>query len=140
MTEQVTGMLSHWILQIVAMALTALAIPKLKITSLFGALGAVVGLAFVNATVWDAALFFSVPNGISTQMVTLLLANGALFWILAKVLPGIEIEGILPAIIAPIVFTVISMVITSLEIDFLGLLRQAGDTVGDVREYLKESP
>ena len=103
--------LSYWGLQTVAMLITALLIPNLRITSIFGALLTVVALAFVNSTLWDAALFFQVPDHITTQALTLFIANGVIFWILVKLLPGIEVTGFFAALIAPVVFTLCSLVI-----------------------------
>ncbi len=103
--------LNYWILQTLAMTLTALLIPKLRIDGPIGAFIMVIALGFVNAHLWDVALFYSVPNTPTVQTATLFLANGIIFWILVKVLPGIEVEGFLPALIAPIVFTFCSMII-----------------------------
>ena len=106
-----TDVLNYWVLQTFAMGLTALLIPRLRITSIFGAFKIVAALAFFNATLWDAALFFSLPDTMSTQAGMLLVVNGVIFWILVKVLDGIEVEGFLPALVAPVVFTVLSLVI-----------------------------
>jgi len=103
--------LNYWILQTLAMGFTALLIPRLRITGIFGAFKIVAALAFLNATVWDAALFFSLPDQATTKAVLLLVVNGVIFWILVKVLDGIEVEGFLPAIIAPVVFTGLSLAI-----------------------------
>ena len=127
---------NYWILQALAMMLTALLIPKLKITSIFGPFTAVVALATVNSWVWDAALFFQLPSSFTTQAGLLLVTNGVIFWILAKMLPGIEIEGFLPAILAPVVFTLSSLVISEYgkEIDWQGVF----ETVYGIFQHLKE--
>ena len=104
--------LTYWFLQTVAMMVTALLIPKLKVTGPFGALTTVVALAFINSKVWDAALFFHIPDTLTVQALTLFLTNGIIFWILIKILPGIEVEGVAPALIAPVVFTITSWVIS----------------------------
>lgn len=103
--------LNYWVLQTLAMGLTALLIPRLRITGIFGAFKIVVALAFFNATLWDAALFFSIPDTMSTQAGLLLVVNGVIFWTLVKVLDGIEVDGFLPALVAPIVFTGLSLLI-----------------------------
>jgi len=140
MQEPFTGTLSYWFLQTIAMGLTALLIPGLRITSIFGAAAAVVGLALVNATVWDAALFFSVPHGLSTQMLVLLLSNGVIFWVLVKLLPGIEVDGILPALAAPIVFTIVSVLISNYgrDVDWAAVTQWASERLGSLRDYLMQ--
>lgn len=106
------SIIAPWLIQTVAMLLTAALLPKLRVTSIFGAILAVAALGFINTKIWDAALFFQIPDGFTSHAVALLLANGVLFWVVVKILPGIEIDGLLPALVAPIVFTVFSLVLT----------------------------
>lgn len=102
---------NYWILQTLAMMLTAFLLPGLQVSGPFGALLTVVALAFVNTKVWNAALFFAIPNHISVQAITLIVANGIIFWILVKILPGIEVQGVVPAIVAPVVFSICNILI-----------------------------
>lgn len=133
--------LNYWFLQTVAMLVTALIIPRLRVTSVFGALTVVIALGFVNSKVWDAALFFHIPNTLSIQTVLLLLTNGIIFWILVKLLPGIEVDGFLPALVAPVVFTFCSLVICYYEqyIDWLKVLDVAIGVLQGLREYFNET-
>lgn len=94
------------------MLATAILLPKLKITSIFGVLIMVVALALVNSKVWDAALFFSIPNSFTTKAAVILISNGVIFWVLVKLLPGIEVEGFLTALVAPIIFSLSSIFIS----------------------------
>lgn len=137
--EPYRGLINYWGLQTVAMMLTALVIPRMRITSIFGALGIVLALGLVNATVWDTALFFSVPSSFSRHALTLLAANGLLFWVLVKLLPGIEIDGFAPALVAPVVFTALSLAISAYgrDLDLLELGRQGAEMLGVVRDRLQ---
>jgi putative membrane protein len=132
---------SEWILQTIAMALTALILPHLKITSIFGALGAVLGLALLNSTIWDAALFFSLPNTFSVQTMVLLLSNGLFFFLLVKFLPGIEVDSVLIAFIAPVIFTIICVVIKTYGhlIDWAALMAYFGGVISSLKGYLQPS-
>src|SRR5688572_8919198 len=94
-----------WVLQVIAMMITALLIPRLRITSLLGALGIVAALAAFNATLWDSALFSAIPQAATVEALVLLIVNGVIFFVLTKVIPGIEVRGVLPALVAPLVFT-----------------------------------
>jgi putative membrane protein len=105
--------ISHFIFQTLAMMATALLIPKVRITSLFGAATAVIALGIINSTFWDMALFFSIPNSLTLHALLLLLANGIIFWTIAKLLPGIEVDSFFAAIAAPVVFTVLSVLFYS---------------------------
>lgn len=97
--------LGSWGMQTVAMLLTAALLPGLKISNPLGALLMVVSIAVSNTLLWDAALFFAIPDTISSQTATLVLCNGILFLVLVKVLPWIETDRILPCLIAPLVFS-----------------------------------
>lgn len=107
----------YWFLQTLAMLVTALLIPGLKVSGPLGALTTVIAIAFFNSQAWDAALFFQIPDEITIHTGLLFLTNGILFLILVKLLPGIEVEGIMPALIAPVVFTATSLVISHYRVD-----------------------
>lgn len=121
--------------------LTAFILPNFTISGPLGALIAVIALAFVNTHLWDAALFFSIPSSFTTQAILLLLANGVIFWILVKILPGIEVQGFLPALAAPVVFTVTSVILQNYlkDVDWSKVWHQSVNYVQGVREDFKAS-
>lgn len=133
--------LNYWVLQTFAMLLTGLLIPGLKVSGPFGAFAAVVGLAFFNATVWDAALFFSIPDSLTTHALVLFLSNGMLFWIFVKLMPGIGVEGVTPALVAPLVFTFASILIREYGglIDWAAVLDNVLRIVGSLKDYLYQT-
>ncbi len=132
--------LTYWVFQTMAMLLTCWLIPKLKVTSIFGAFFMVVALAFINANVWDLALFMKIPDEATYQTLVLFLSNGLLFWFLVKILPGIEVEGIRPALIAPIIFTVSSLLVSIIakEVDWVKTLEWLMQFLGDVKDFVQE--
>lgn len=99
-------------------------------------------LALINATLWDAALFFSLPNSVSFKVITLFLINGALFWLVAKILPGIEVRGIMPALAAPLVFTVCSMLIDiyGRDVNWLEVYRLIEGGFAGLRDFVSDAP
>lgn len=127
---------THWFLQSLAMGLTAFLIPKLRVTSIFGALIAVFALALINATLWNPDLFFFIPNEWSYHVGSLLLANGLIFWLVVKLAPGIEVDGILPALIAPVVFTVLSVLINEYgtQVNWAELFSRLFERTQEVRD------
>ncbi|HMO16813.1 MAG TPA: phage holin family protein [Oligoflexia bacterium] len=112
------GMFNHGINQLIAMGLTIFLIPRLYVTNPLSALGILGSIAIVNATLWDPNLFFGIPDSLSGTALKLFLANGILFWILVKLMPGIRVEGILPALVAPVVFSVLSSLLHFFLSDF----------------------
>lgn len=133
--------INYWFLQTCAMIITAILIPGLKISGPFGAFITVVSLALVNAKLWDTALFFNIPNSLTVHTGALFLANGIIFLILVKLLPGIEVEGILPALVAPVVFTVCSLIISQYGemIDWMAILTALIGLLTQLRDYFLET-
>lgn len=131
-----------WILQTIAMLLTALLIPRLTISGPFAALATVIALAFFNSKLWDFALFFQIPNDFSTHTILVLVANGLAFWLIVKLLPGIEVDGILPALAAPLVFTVTSSLLNKYgrDIPWDQVYAQIVHSVHSVRDQLSATP
>lgn len=132
---------NFWILQSITMGLTALLLPNLRITNPLGAVGIVIALAFVNAHLWDAALFFSVPDQVTLEALTLILMNGLIFWVLVKILPGIEVKGVLPALVAPVVFTVLGVIINNYgrQIDWIDLGKKGVAQMQQLRDEFRDS-
>ena len=133
--------LQYWALQTVAMLVTALLIPGLKVSGPLSAFIAVVALALLNTYLWDAALFFQIPDSLSLHALALLVVNGVIFWIVAKLLPGVEIEGILPAIAAPVVFTICSLLIQRYgrSIEWHKVFEETVALFKSVRSYFESS-
>lgn len=123
------------------MWITTVLIPRLTITSFSGAFLTVVALAMVNATIWDAALFFKIPDVFTTHALVLLTANGFVFWLLVKLLPGIEVRGLAPAIAAPVVFSIVSLFINEYlkDVDWIALLGSGLDALSGLRDNLLQS-
>mgnify|MGYP001237815020 CR=1 FL=1 len=115
---------SFWALQTTAMMVTAILLPGLRVTSIFGALAMVITLALFNSHYWDVNLFSSLPAAFSIKTIFLLIVNGLIFYVLIKILPGIEITGFVSALIAPIIFTLVNLLLNrySGSIDWGGIL------------------
>ena len=132
--------LEFWAFQTAAMLLTALLLPGLKVSGPIPAFVTVLVLALFNTYLWDAALFFNVPNSLSSNTLALLGVNAAIFWIVVKVLPGIEIEGIFPALAAPIVFTVTSVLIQRYgrDVDWMRVFNTVVEYFGVLKGYFQQ--
>ena len=131
---------TYWAFQTAAMMLTCFLLPNLEVRGPIPAFFTVLVLAFINAHVWNAALFFNIPNTFTMQTLSLLLVNGIIFWIVVKILPGIDIEGVLPAIIAPIVFTVCSVAISHFgsQVNWNEVGKTVSDEIRNAKSYFEQ--
>lgn len=131
---------SIWILQTIAMMITAFLLPGLTVSGPIGALLAVIAIAFVNAHLWDAALFFSIPDQPTLHTAAIFIANGVVFWILVKILPGIDVRGIFPALIAPVLFTLTSIFLNTYakDIDWSKVWQKTKNGIQSVKEDLQD--
>ncbi len=107
--------LKFWVIQTVAMMLTAFLLPGLTVSGPIPAFLTVAALAFFNTHVWDVALFFQIPETFGQAQLVVLLSNAVIFWLVVKLLPGIAIRGIFPALAAPLVFTITGILISKYE-------------------------
>jgi putative membrane protein len=130
-----------FLLQGLAVVITSAIIPGLRVTSVFGPLLMVVGMAILNSYLWDRSLFEAIPNEFTYRALQLLVANGVLFWLLVKLLPGIEVDGILPAIAGPVVFTVVSLLVRQYgsQVDWLGLWERLKSFVSGLKVHFLDS-
>lgn len=130
---------SYWLIQGVALCVTAFVLPGLKMTSIFGPLLMIVSLAIVNAFLWDTSLFFNIPNDFSTHAMMVAGWNAVIFWLLVKLLPGIEVEGIVAPILAPILLTAATLFAGQYahKVDWSKLTEGVVREVHEQRELLK---
>ncbi|RIL06944.1 MAG: hypothetical protein DCC75_10415 [Proteobacteria bacterium] len=133
---------SYWILQTAAMLLTCLLIPRLTVTGPISALITVLVMGFINAHLWNTALFFNIPDTLTLQVAVIFIVNGLIFWTVVKILPGISVQGFLPALIAPIVFTFCSMMIDryASQVDWVALFKTIKQTASQLRSHLEDTP
>lgn len=127
----------YWALQCAAMLITCLLIPKLSVDGPIAALLTVIALSFINSHLWNTALFLKVPDSFTNKALLLFLTNGALFWFVVKILPGISVEGIWPALIAPVVFSIMSLLIDQYkdQIDWPLVWKTALEIIAKIKDY-----
>ena len=139
-TFSLSSFILVWFLQTIALLITALLIPRFTIAGPVSALKFVVTLSLINTTLWNTNLFATIPNSLTAHSLTVVLANAVLFWVLAKLVHGVNIDGIMPAIVGPIVFTIISAGTYSFgkDIDWMSVFHQAQKAVETARDVLQE--
>jgi len=131
--------LDSLLLQTIALLITAFLLPKFQVHGPISGLIMVAALSLINTNLWDAALFYSIPNSLSTQALVTLLTNAVVFWVLAKSLPGIAIQGFLPALIAPVVLTAVSLLTYQYgrDVDWMHILSQIQNQFRFVKDLSK---
>jgi len=136
-----TSNISFWVLQCLAMIVTSWLIPGLRVSSIFGPALAVAALAFINAHVWDAALFFQLPNSFTLHACLLLCANAFIFWVVVKIVPGISVSGVFSSIAAPVVFSACSLLISgrAKDVDWTHLASEAIKGIEQTKAYIEKS-
>ena len=79
-----------------------------------------------------------VPDSLTHHALVVFGANGILFWLVVKILPGIEVSGVIPALVAPIVFSLVSMFLATYakDIDWEELGRLSIEQVHEFRDSL----
>lgn len=134
--------LENLALQTFALLITAFLIPRFQVSGPLSGLIMVLALGFVNTNLWDVALFYQVPNTFTSQVIVTFFVNGLLFYILAKILPGVAIQGILPALVAPVVLTVVTTAVYHYgrDIDWAAVWEQIKQTFELIRGYSSSSP
>lgn len=132
---------TYWAAQTAAMLLTAWLLPGLTVSGPLPAFATVLGLAFVNSHLWSTALMFHIPDSFAAQSLLLLLANGVIFWIIVKLLPGIEVTSFLAAIAAPVVFSLSAFILQPLieQTDWVAVFEWIQAAVTQVREYFESA-
>lgn len=129
------------ILQSLLIALAAMLLPRLKVTSLFGPILTAIAISWFNEIYWDSSLFFNLPDSFTPKTLLLLLSNALIFWVLVKILPGIEISGFLSALLAPVIITLCSYLIRHYvgDIDWLAVFNFVKDLFNQARIYFLSS-
>jgi putative membrane protein len=130
---------AYWGLQTLAMILTALLLPGFRCHNPLSALLTVVAIGFVNSRVWSAALFFHIPDNVSIEVLTLLFVNAVIFAAVVKLVPGIYFDKFWPMLVAPLVFTLSSILISSYfsGMDWEELMQRALVFIAQVKEFFE---
>lgn len=101
-----------WLGAAIALVITAHFVPGFKVDSFTAALIGAAVMGFVNAIVRPILIFFTLPLTIVTLGLFLLVVNAIAFWLVVAFTPGLHLAGFFTALIASVVLTIVSMVIS----------------------------
>lgn len=91
--------------------------PGLEIESFITAMIAAVVITLINAVIKPVIMLLTLPINILTLGIFTLIINALLFMFAAYLVPGIEVEGFLSALIASVLISIFSVVLSFIKSD-----------------------
>lgn len=101
----------NWILSALILLLLSAILPGFRLRGLGTALVAVIVIGFLNATLGIVLQILALPFTILTLGLFVFVVQGIILKVAAALIPGFEIVGCLPAIVAAILLAVIHLVV-----------------------------
>ncbi|QNO14417.1 phage holin family protein [Alkalicella caledoniensis] len=111
------GLVWRWIINGLALFLTAQIIQSIEITSFGSALIAALVLGLANAVIRPIIKLVAFPITILTLGLFTFVINGFILWLVAANVTGFTVAGFWPAVLGAIVLSIISSVLTNLITD-----------------------
>jgi putative membrane protein len=108
------------LLNALALIITSYIVPGFDINNFTTAILAAIVLAVINTFIKPILLFLTFPITLITLGLFIFVINAVVLYLAALVVPGIVIEGFLPAILAAIVLSVVSTILSMLAKDIEG--------------------
>lgn len=106
------GWILRWVLNILAIMLTAAIMPHFTINGWWAAIVGSVFLGIVNAIIRPVLLLLTLPLNIVTLGLFTFVINGFMLWITSVTVRNFDIDGFGWAILAAIVLSVLSGIIS----------------------------
>jgi putative membrane protein len=104
------ALLARWVLNAAALLLVAYLYPGVSVASFFAAAIAALVLGLVNALVRPILVILTFPVTLLTLGLFLFVINALLFWLVAELVPGFNVNGFLAALIGSILYSLITLV------------------------------
>lgn len=102
------GFLLRTVITAVAFWAASRLVPGIQIPGIFGTLMAAIVFGLVNAVVRPVLATLSLPLTFITLGLFTLVVNAAMFGLTALLIPGMRVQGFVPAILGAIVVAVVS--------------------------------
>lgn len=109
-------LLVRWILFAGALLFVAWVIPGISLASFTTALGAAVVIGLVNIFIRPLLIILTLPINILTLGLFTFVINGLMFLLVAKLVPGFNVEGFWAAFFGALLLSIISVVINRVYI------------------------
>ncbi|MGI5921373.1 MAG: phage holin family protein [Syntrophomonadaceae bacterium] len=105
------GWALRWILNIVAIILTAAIIPGFELT-LWGAIVGSIFLGIINAVIRPLLIMLTLPLNLLTLGLFTFVINGFMLWLTSVTVKGFDISGFGWAILSALLFSIISFAVS----------------------------
>ncbi|MCL4184222.1 MAG: phage holin family protein [Burkholderiaceae bacterium] len=103
-----------WAINAVSLLLLTWLLPAVNVASVGAALIAALVLGLLNAVIRPVLLVLTLPVNVLTLGLFTFVINGFLFWLAARMLDGFEVRSFGWAILAAIVYSLISWAVSAL--------------------------
>lgn len=101
----------HWLLNAAALLAVAYLYSGVTVTSFTGALIAAAVLGALNVVVRPVLVLLTLPVTVITLGLFLFVINALMFWAAAGLVPGLHVNGFVPALIGSLIYSVLHLVI-----------------------------
>jgi putative membrane protein len=108
------GLLVRWLINAVALYLTAVIVPGLRVADFGAAVVAGLALGIVNAVIRPVALILTLPLNILTLGLFTFVVNAAMLYLVAGLTHRLWIGSFLAAVLGAVVLSVISFALSRL--------------------------
>lgn len=105
-----------WILFALIIMFVGWIIPGISVESFLTAMLAAVVIALINAFIKPLILFLTLPINLLTLGLFTLVINALLFMFAAYLVPGVEVDGFLSALIGSILISVFSIFLSRFDV------------------------
>jgi putative membrane protein len=107
-----TSLLVRWILSALALLAVAYLYPGVKVDSFLAAAVAALALGLANAVIRPILVVLTLPVTIVTLGLFLFVINAALFWLVAQVVKGFAVQGLLDALVGSVLYSLITLAVS----------------------------
>ena len=108
--DTLVAFLITWLLNAVALGITAAIVPGVRITRASGALWGALAIGFMAFLIKPVVTFLSLPFLVLTLGLFYLVVLAFCFWLAGKFAPDFEVDGLLPGFLGALVLAVINWV------------------------------
>ncbi|MEI7447208.1 MAG: phage holin family protein [Burkholderiales bacterium] len=107
-------LLLGWAINAGVLLLLPYLIPAVHVASFWTALWVALVLGLLNLVVRPVLVLLTLPITVLTLGLFLFLINGLMFWLVSRMLSGFEVTGFWWAVLAALVYSVVSSAVSSL--------------------------